>query len=122
MTVPEHPDSGPLAFEVLEELRTLDSDGSMLPGLVSTFRRDATAKLAELRAVVRLGQPLEVGRLAHSLCGAARTLGARHLASAAKELQLASRLSDAQEDERLLGVVARDLAVALEALDRFLSR
>jgi HPt (histidine-containing phosphotransfer) domain-containing protein len=116
--VAEAPPPDLLATDVLRELQSLDEDGSLLTGLISTFRDDTTSKLLVLREALATGDDAELGRVAHSLCGAARTLGATGVARAAKELQEAARAGVADKAV-LLSELSRQVVLGLDALARF---
>jgi HPt (histidine-containing phosphotransfer) domain-containing protein len=118
------PTSAPpvLATDILEELRQLDAGGPFLAGLVDAFRSDAGQKVSALRAALLRGDLAATASLAHSLGGAARAVGAARVGSAAKDLQTASQSTDEEETRRLLGLLEREVEIAVDALDRFVGR
>jgi HPt (histidine-containing phosphotransfer) domain-containing protein len=72
-----------------ERLRLLADDlgEDAMREIVQTFAEDATATLLAMRAAVERGQTASVYRMAHSVAGAARNIGAEALGTKAAALE-----------------------------------
>jgi signal transduction histidine kinase/DNA-binding response OmpR family regulator len=90
----------PLDPTSLERLRALRSPGDpdFLRELVDIFVRDAEAGLTDLEAAVRASERTEVRDYAHKLVSGCENVGAKRLAQFCRDLEDASRASDAAAD------------------------
>ena len=71
----------------LEDIRTLDADGQLLPRMLSLFTQDGAAGLARLQQAHRAADPDAVIFAAHALASAAHHVGARQLAALARGIE-----------------------------------
>jgi HPt (histidine-containing phosphotransfer) domain-containing protein len=84
--------------EVLEELRSLSPDGSLLAEILDTYLSAVPAHLAELGAAVAGADAGAVRQCAHRLRGESSAVGAVELAALCRTLEeqaIAGRLADA---------------------------
>ncbi len=87
-----------LDHEVLEELRSLTPDGSLLADIVDTFLSSVPDHIVELDAAVAAGDAGAVRQCAHRLRGESSAVGAVELAALCRTLEeqsIAARLDDA---------------------------
>lgn len=84
--------------------------------LLCAFLDDNEQRLEQARVALAAGAQEELHREAHSLKGAASTLGARPLASAARELEAAAAEGRFEEARALFANVERELARVREVL------
>jgi HPt (histidine-containing phosphotransfer) domain-containing protein len=87
-----------LDLEVLEELRQLTPDGSLLGEIVDTFLATVPDHIVELQAAVGAGDAGAVRQCAHRLRGESSAIGAVELADLCRSLEeqiLAGRLDGA---------------------------
>jgi PAS domain S-box-containing protein len=87
-----------LDMELVEELRSLTPDGSLLVQIVDTFLLSAAEHVAELAAAVTGGDPTVVRQQAHRLKGESGAVGAVEVARLSMQLEeaaLAGRLDGA---------------------------
>jgi CheY-like chemotaxis protein len=87
-----------LDHDVLEELRSLTPDGSLLTDIVDTFLSGAPDHILELQAAVAAGDAGAVRQSAHRLRGESSAVGAVELTALCRsleELSLAGRLDGA---------------------------
>jgi HPt (histidine-containing phosphotransfer) domain-containing protein len=112
----------PLAMDVVDELRSIDPDGAWLVELVSTFQKDAEERIEALGAAIDSGNHTDAERLAHSVTGASRTVGAVRVAKVAQKIRLAGRAQDAATARSLLPALTHELTVAIGALHRVLGK
>ena len=85
---PRAEESGPvLDREVLEELRSLTPDGSLLADIVDTYLATVPDHIAELRDAVAAGDARAVQQCAHRLRGESSAVGALELARLCRSLE-----------------------------------
>lgn len=102
--------------ETIEQLRSLDTDGSFIAELVGMFRDDIAEHVASLHRAIDEGDTEAIARTAHQAKGAAANLGMRALAASLKDLELAA----SAPGDRLSGamtVVDAKVAAALVFVD-----
>lgn len=102
--------------ETLEQLRSLDTDGTFIAELVGMFRDDIATHIATLHEAIAACDEDTITRTAHQAKGASANLGMRALAASLKTLELsASAPSDELTDAML--VVEAKAAEALAFVD-----
>jgi HPt (histidine-containing phosphotransfer) domain-containing protein len=86
----------PLDAKVIGELRELQDSGSpgLLKELIDVFLRQTEEKFAEIRKAAAAKEADVLARHAHTLKGSGGSLGALHLSSLCKALELAVRAND----------------------------
>jgi CheY-like chemotaxis protein len=95
-TIPSSPvDEDAFDAETLEQLRSLDTDGSFIAELVGMFREDIASHVATLNAAIAAHDEDTVARTAHQAKGASANLGMRALAASLKTLELSAKASEA---------------------------
>ena len=102
----------PFDQETLDQLRSLDEDGSFIAELVGMFRDDIASHVATLHAAIAARDEQTIARTAHQAKGASANLGMKALAASLKTLELAA---NAPQDE-LEGAMAIVEARVREAL------
>jgi HPt (histidine-containing phosphotransfer) domain-containing protein len=73
----------------------------MIPALVTTFLRDTTAQIAQLREAAAAKDAENFRRAAHSLKSSAATMGASDLSALARELETMGQRNDLEARNRL---------------------
>jgi CheY-like chemotaxis protein/HPt (histidine-containing phosphotransfer) domain-containing protein len=76
-----------LDHEVLQELRSLTPDGSLLAEVVETFLGGAPDHISQLEAAVVAGDPVAVRQCTHRLRGESSAVGAVELAALCRSLE-----------------------------------
>ncbi|HVV35243.1 MAG TPA: MASE1 domain-containing protein [Acidimicrobiales bacterium] len=105
----------PFDAETLEQLRSLDEDGSFIAELVNMFRDDIATHVAALHAAIAAHDETTIARTAHQAKGASANLGMRALAASLKTLELSAGAPDAELHQAMAiveGRVAEALAYA----------
>jgi hypothetical protein len=118
---PVPPDSAPPAPVDLETFRAAMRDAGAeeaVDGILDTFVQQAPTRLAGLTAAVSGGAADAVARAAHTLRGAAATIGARELAGLLEEIELAARDGNVAQAREGIAQVGAELGVVLEYLRR----
>ncbi|MEY2473331.1 MAG: hypothetical protein QOK28_2660 [Actinomycetota bacterium] len=116
MTTPNNTADDSFDQETLEQLRSLDSDGSFIAELVGMFRDDIAAHVAALREAIAARDENTIARTAHQAKGASANLGMKALAASLKNLELAAQASDDELKGAFVQVEAR-VAEALAFAD-----
>jgi CheY-like chemotaxis protein len=116
MTTPNNTADDSFDHETLEQLRSLDSDGSFIAELVGMFRDDIAAHVAALREAIAARDENTIARTAHQAKGASANLGMKALAASLKNLELAAQASDDELKGAFVQVEAR-VAEALAFAD-----
>ena len=110
-------DSSPLAiFDPQQLTERLMDDGAMSRQVVSGFVEDLPEHLANLQKSVRGGAVSDARRNAHSIKGAAATIGAYAMSAAAAEMELAGETADLEQMARLLPGLETQFGMLQEAL------
>lgn len=86
--------------------------------ILHTFVRQAPERLANLAAAVTSGRPDDIAQAAHTLRGAAATIGAHELASLLEHIESAARKGDVMQAREGLEPAQRQTALVLEYLRR----
>lgn len=109
----------PLDAEVLAGLRALqsDDDPDMLRELIDIYITDATSTLQRLRAAVEHNDSESIHRMAHSLKGSSASLGALHLATLCRELELKGRANTNADAPELLQQIEAEFVRVRDALN-----
>jgi CheY-like chemotaxis protein len=117
MTTP-HNNTDEEAFdqETLEQLRSLDEDGSFIAELVGMFREDIATHIAALHAAIDTNDQDQIARTAHQAKGASANLGMKALAASLKTLELTAG-APADELKAVMTVVEQRVAEALAYAD-----
>jgi HPt (histidine-containing phosphotransfer) domain-containing protein len=76
--------------ETIEQLRSLDEDGTFIAELVGMFREDIASHVAALRAAIASSDTASIAATAHQAKGASANLGMRALAASLKTLELSA--------------------------------
>jgi len=106
------PDDGPVSLTLWRELEE-ELGPEELGELLGVLRRQAPATLAEMRGRLATGDLHAVGRLAHSLCGAAGNLGAQRLSRQLRAVEEACRTPGATApNEQTIVALERSFAEA----------
>jgi CheY-like chemotaxis protein len=80
----------PFDLETLEQLRSLDSDGTFIAELVGMFREDVAMHVDKLHGAIAVYDQASIKATAHQAKGAAANLGMKALAASLKGLELAA--------------------------------
>jgi len=107
-----------LDLATIDRLRSLQrrSGNDVLGRVTRTFLRDSATLAAELRRALAAGDVEALRAAAHTLKGAAGTLGAEALAAAAKALETHARLGALEGAAALVAAVEAAAVVATEQL------
>lgn len=88
-------------------------DEEMLAELLVLFRDSSASDLARINEGLAAGNPVKVADAAHSIKGAAASLGVEGVRKVAAELEKVGRLGDLSQGKELAG----QLAALLKAFD-----
>jgi HPt (histidine-containing phosphotransfer) domain-containing protein len=97
----------PFDHETLDQLRSLDSDGSFIAELVGMFRDDIASHVSALKAAIATHDDSTIARTAHQAKGASANLGMKALAASLKNLELVAHASDEELNGAMTAVEAR---------------
>lgn len=94
----------PISSDVLAELRGLDDSGdsSLLADLYGTFLKDADKQLASIRIAADGGDAGKLVLAAHSLKGAAGSLGAISISTICREIERGGKTGRTQVETSML--------------------
>jgi CheY-like chemotaxis protein len=106
--------------ETLEQLRSLDSDGTFIAELVGMFRDDIATHLSTLHAAIAARDENTIARTAHQAKGASANLGMKALAASLKTLELSATSSPDELADAMLVVEAK-VAEALAYADSLIA-
>ncbi len=106
----------PLDPAMLENLRAIDGDGSLLIELIDTFQRIAPLRIAALNKASAKGSAPSLERAAHSFLGSCANLGARHLADLCARLEHMGRAGSTTGARELISTLEQEYTVVQEAL------
>lgn len=105
-------------LEITETLARLGGDMELLGELYAAFRLDAPLKLDKLAKAMADGELVEARKQAHSIKGAAATVGALASRQLAERLEKGVNNLSAQESEALRAELVIELQVAFAAMDK----
>lgn len=105
-------------LEIIETLERLGGDMELLGELYVAFRLDAPLKLEKLATAMAGGNLMEARKQAHSIKGAAATVGALAARQLAERLEKGVNDMPAQESEALRAELVNELQVAFAAMDK----
>lgn len=106
-----------LAIE--DSLERMSGDRGLLTSLFRLFLDDAPKKIIDIEHFAGKGELYQLERTAHSLKGAAATVGATELCRAAAELELAAKSGSADAVDALRLELSRVCDQTLEAMRVF---
>ena len=106
-------------LSIEETLDRMAGDRELLSNLFQLFIDDAPKKLANIARHAAAGETFQVERNAHSLKGAAATVGASLLCARAAELEQAAKARSAERMEELRLEVEGICMQTLEEMERF---
>lgn len=108
-------------LSIEETLERMAGDRELLSNLFQLFIDDAPNKLANIARHIAGGETFQVERNAHSLKGAAATVGAPLLCARAAELEQAAKARSAERMEELRLEVHRVCTQTLAEMERFVN-
>ena len=106
-------------LSIEETLERMAGDRDLLSNLFQLFIDDAPKKLANIERHAAGGDFFQIERNAHSLKGAAATVGATLLCAKAAEFEQAAKARSAERMEELRLEVSRICTQTLEEMGRF---
>ena len=104
-----------------ETLERMSGDRELLSNLFQLFLSDAPKKLDRIETCAHEGDFYGMERSAHSLKGAAATVGASRLCELAAEMELAAKAGSGEELQRLHQELAAVCDQTLAAMQEFCS-
>ena len=107
---------GSLDQSALENLRTIDGDGTVLNQIIGIFLADAPQQLAGLRKALAAANAAELGSIAHGMKSASFNVGAQALGEACQRLEQQSKTGEIA----LAGELVERIASLLEAAEPLL--
>ena len=96
--------------------------GSVLPDVLQTFQKQAQRNLQTIQEACRTGNQTALQETAHTLKGAAGSVGAFRLADGAEELEDAVEQNDAAAAARLCAELAHLTNATLQAISSILAQ
>ncbi len=102
-----------------ETLERMSGDRDLLANLFQLFMDDAPKKLSKIELYAEQGEYYQIERAAHSLKGAAATVGAAQLCQLAAELELAAKGRLLEQLAQLQRDLARVCDQTLTAMREF---
>jgi PAS domain S-box-containing protein len=114
---PPNAHEGLLDAAALDNIRSIDDDGSVVAEVIQMYLDEAPGHLAGLRAAESNGDWAEAGRIAHALKSASFNVGAVRLGEVCRDLERAGKAGEAVNARRLMAVV-ENLVVRVEPLLR----
>jgi CheY-like chemotaxis protein len=106
----------PLDPVMIENLRAIDGDGSLLVELIDTFQRIAPLRLAALSKASAKGSAVALERTAHSFLGSCANLGARYMAEVCARLEHLGRGGSTTGARELIQTLEQEYGAVQEAL------
>jgi CheY-like chemotaxis protein/HPt (histidine-containing phosphotransfer) domain-containing protein/anti-sigma regulatory factor (Ser/Thr protein kinase) len=103
---------------IVQNLMSVDDDGTLMDEIVATFLRIAPARLTAIKKAAR-GNPAALEREAHSFLGSCGNIGARRMAELCARLEVLGRSGSVEGAVEIAGALEQELAMArpeLEAL------
>ena len=101
---------------MIENLRAIDGDGTLLVELIDTFNRIAPLRLAALSKASAQASAVTLERTAHSFLGSCANLGARFMADICARLELMGRAGSTTGARELIQSLEEEYEVVQEAL------
>jgi two-component system, sensor histidine kinase and response regulator len=108
--------AAPLDASMIENLRAIDGDGTLLVELIDTFNRIAPLRLAALSKASAQASAVTLERTAHSFLGSCANLGARFMADICARLELMGRAGSTTGARELIQSLEEEYGVVQEAL------
>jgi HPt (histidine-containing phosphotransfer) domain-containing protein len=108
--------ASPLDPTMIENLRAIDGDGTLLVELIDTFQRIAPLRIAALSKASAKGGALALERTAHSFLGSCANLGARYMADICARLEQLGRAGSTTGARELIQSLEEEYGVVQEAL------
>jgi two-component system, sensor histidine kinase and response regulator len=103
---------------IVQNLMSVDDDGTLMDEIVATFLRIAPARLTAIKKAAR-GNPTALEREAHSFLGSCGNIGARRMAELCARLEVLGRSGSIEGAAEIAGALEQELASVrpeLEAL------
>ncbi len=101
---------------MIENLRAIDGDGTLLVELIDTFQRIAPLRIAALSKASAKGSAVALERTAHSFLGSCANLGARYMAEVCARLEQLGRAGSTTGARELIQSLEEEYGVVQEAL------
>jgi CheY-like chemotaxis protein len=103
-------DAAPLLDSAaLENIRSIDDDGTVLAEVIQMFQEEAPAHLAGLQAAVNASQAASLGSIAHALKSASFNIGAMALGETCRRLERLGKAGDLGGAPELVASIERQL-------------
>src|SRR6185436_17693216 len=102
------PRSGSLDQAVLDNIRAIDEDGTVLNEVIGMFLQEAPEQVAALRQALAAGDAGELGRIVHAMKSASFNVGAQALGELCRRLERHGKAGDI--------TAAADVVPAIETL------
>jgi PAS domain S-box-containing protein len=107
----------PVIFDEATAMRRVEGDRELLQDIAATFLADSRQLLQELRQAVIAANPTTIMHTAHTLKGAAATLGAMAVAAVAKQLEEFGQSGDFVQAESALLALETEMTRLLPFLN-----
>jgi HPt (histidine-containing phosphotransfer) domain-containing protein len=98
-------------------LESLDNDAEFLKTLIGIFLADCPGMMAEIRLAVAAREPTRVMSASHALKGSVSFFGAKSAVEAARILESMGKQEKLEGIDEALGVLEREIALVLSALE-----
>jgi two-component system sensor histidine kinase/response regulator len=108
--------ASPVDPSMIENLRAIDGDGTLLVELIDTFQRIAPLRIAALSKASAKGSAVALERTAHSFLGSCANLGARYMADVCARLEQLGRAGSTTGARELIQSLEEEYGVVQEAL------
>jgi two-component system, sensor histidine kinase and response regulator len=108
--------ASPVDPAMIENLRAIDGDGSLLVELIDTFQRIAPLRIAALSKASAKGSAVALERTAQSFLGSCANLGARYMADVCARLEQLGRAGSTTGARELIQSLEEEYGVVQEAL------
>jgi PAS domain S-box-containing protein len=108
--------ASPVDPAMIENLRAIDGDGSLLVELIDTFQRIAPLRIAALSKASAKSSAVALERTAHSFLGSCANLGARYMADVCARLEQLGRAGSTTGARELIQSLEEEYGVVQEAL------
>lgn len=111
----------PIEQASLLNLRTIGGDDdSFVAEIVQMFREDTPPQFAELSDCVAKGDPVRLGKVAHSMKGSAGNFGAKHFRHLAEAVEAIAKSGKLAEGPAAIAALQAEYERVLTALDKAL--
>lgn len=104
----------------LDNLASIDEDGSLVDELIRLYHTDSSALVAGLRAAWAAGDVERLGTTAHTLKSASGLVGAVDVMALARDIETRAREQRALGDEAAIAAVEAAYSAACRALTAYL--